>query len=234
MTSDQRSNKRRRLDGASTLSKPFKSPLRKPVLIGESSQHPPSTPLSAAVPRSKDISASFLTPCDNKTQGVPSLSPETSPVLRQPKTGIRCDPSRSSLSDPEILDLQKQQRSLQSRLTHLRAEINTAKQALRIESSMKDAELEALIIKWRVISQEAADEVFASAQERVARMGGMAAWRERSKRDAMRWDFQEEGQQHVDEETMERISVDSGHNPSDLRDDLSQPVEDRPDEASSA
>jgi hypothetical protein len=45
-----------------------------------------------------------------------------------------------------------------------------------------------LIIKWRLISQEAAEEVFAGAQERVARMGGMKAWRQRSEQDATRWE----------------------------------------------
>lgn len=235
MTTDRHESKRRRLDAVTTLSKPFKSPLRRPSLTENLSQHPPS-PLSAPVPEGKQVPAS-LTTRYNEPQGVPSSSPATSPAVRQHKSAVRSSlstPARSPLADPELLDLQKQQRSLQSRLINLQAEINTAKQALRIESSTKDSELEALIIKWRLISQEAADEVFAGAQERVARMGGMAAWRERNKRDTTRWDFQEEGQQRADEETMEHISAESDQNPLDLKDDMAQRAEDKQEEAGSA
>lgn len=108
-------------------------------------------------------------------------------------------PKQSPLGDPELLRLQKQERALQSRLAALREDLNVAKQALRIESSNKDAKLEGLIKKWRLASQEAADEVFAGAQERVARMGGLAAWKERSKRDTFQWDYEEEEKEHADE-----------------------------------
>ncbi|KAJ5091359.1 Tetratricopeptide-like helical [Penicillium alfredii] len=108
---------------------------------------------------------------------------------------------RSPLADPEILVLQKQQRALQSRIAALRSEVDNARQALRIESSTRDAELEALIIKWRVVSQDAADEVFVGARERVARMGGMATWRERAKHDTFQWDDEMGNQGNAGEET---------------------------------
>jgi hypothetical protein len=109
-------------------------------------------------------------------------------------------PTQSPLADPELLRLQKQERALQSRLAGLREELNVAKQALRVESSNKGAELEGLITKWRHASQEAADEVFSGAQERVTMMGGLTAWRERSKRDAFQWNHEEEEEkEHVDE-----------------------------------
>jgi hypothetical protein len=106
---------------------------------------------------------------------------------------------QSPLADPELLRLQKQESALQSRLAALREELNVAKQALRIESSNKDAELEGLVTKWRHASQEAADEVFAGAQERVTKMGGLAAWRVRSKRDTFHWDLDYKEKEHVDE-----------------------------------
>ena len=118
---------------------------------------------------------------------------------RPPSRSARATPTQSPLGDPELLHLQKQERALQSRLAALREELNIAKQALRIESSNKDAELESLIKKWRLASQEAAEEVFAGAQERVARMGGLAAWKERSKRDAFQWDHEEDEKEHADE-----------------------------------
>lgn len=93
--------------------------------------------------------------------------------------------------DPETAALQKQQRALQSRLSALRSELDTARQALRVESSDKDTELEALIAKWKSVSQNAAEEVFAGAQERVSRMGGMKAWREQMRSQSARWEEEE-------------------------------------------
>ncbi|KKK23381.1 hypothetical protein AOCH_003793 [Aspergillus ochraceoroseus] len=98
---------------------------------------------------------------------------------------------RPILPDPAVLNLQKQQRVLQSRLAALRSELETVQQALQIESSNRDDELEALIVKWRRVSQNAADEVFTGAQERVSRMGGIKAWRERMKNDSARWEQEE-------------------------------------------
>jgi hypothetical protein len=114
-------------------------------------------------------------------------------------------PTHFRSSDPDILALQKQQRAIQSRIASLRTNLDTAVQALQLESSTKDTELEALIVKWRRISQDAADEAFAGAQERVGKMGGMKAWKERSKRDATRWDEDEEKREieHIDEEEEE-------------------------------
>lgn len=201
MARDQPQSKRRRLDAAAALSKPFKSPLR--TRVGPS--HPPtSTPDTTTSPKEEPYAASSPT-ISNADSNILASSPRIPAIdahdfTNPPKLAA---PKRSPLSDPEILDLQKQQRSLQSRLPTLRAELDTVRQALRIESSSQDAELEGLIIKWRLVSQEAADEVFAGAQERVARMGGMAAWRDRSKQDATRWQFEDEGQEHGDEESAE-------------------------------
>jgi hypothetical protein len=68
-----------------------------------------------------------------------------------------------------------------------------------------------LIVKWRLASQDAADEAFTGAQERVARMGGMAAWKEHSKRDATRWEFDEERteREHVDEDEIDPREIEN-------------------------
>lgn len=200
MTSDLPPPKRRRLDAASTLSKPFKTPLRKPTATGASAspQHSPQTPETTRA-SNDEAHLTVVRPVSKTSKGSFSSSPSTSPIshLRQPI------PTRSVLStptrDPEALNLQRQQRTLRARLASLRAELDTANQALRIESSTKDSELEALVIKWRHASQEAAVEVFEGAQERVKRMGGMAAWRECSKRDTSRWDLENENHAREDE-----------------------------------
>ena len=42
-------------------------------------------------------------------------------------------------------------------------------------------ELEALIVKWKSASREAAEEIFGGVKDRVNRMGGVGAWRERER-----------------------------------------------------
>jgi SEL1 protein len=81
-------------------------------------------------------------------------------------------------SDPEITSLRRKRLTLQSQLTSLRTELDTALQALRIESSSRDDELRALKAKWRGISQKAAEDLFETAKDKIERMGGVAAWRE--------------------------------------------------------
>lgn len=60
--------------------------------------------------------------------------------------------------------------------------MDTYTQALKIEESGKDAELEGLIKKWRVVSKDAAEEVFGSVRDRVNRMGGVKGWRDAEKK----------------------------------------------------
>ena len=233
---DQHPSKRRRLDAVAALSKPFKSPLRRPVPIDDAS--PSSMSGAGLVIASQDATEQASTTTPSKTvQGVRPFPLDTSPAVPRPKPVIRSSfstPAKSPLSDPELLNLQKQQRLLQSKLTKLSDEIDIANQALRIESSTKDAELEALVIKWRLVSQEAADEVFVGAQDRILKMGGMAAWRERNKRDAMRWGFQEESQQVAGGDELERSNVEPVQ---DLMDSLKNEnplhAEDKEEEASS-
>lgn len=200
MATEQCQSKRRHLNPSSTLSKPFKSPLR----TRDAPSHPPSsTPDVITTPKDEHESAS--PPLTSNTETDPFVSPRGASCSQTPINTPKIPaPKRSLLADPELLDLQKQQRSLQSRLATLQNELDNARQALRIESSTKDAELEGLIIKWRLVSQEAADEVFAGAQERVSKMGGMAAWRERSKQDAARWAFVDDDQIPFDEDDPEQ------------------------------
>ncbi|KAL3471984.1 hypothetical protein BJX99DRAFT_236326 [Aspergillus californicus] len=92
-----------------------------------------------------------------------------------------------------MLNLQKEQRMAQARLSTLRSELDTVQQALRIESSNREEELEGLVVKWKKVSQDAAEEVFTGAQERISRMGGVKGWRERMRNDCSRWEQEELG-----------------------------------------
>ncbi|KAJ6031950.1 hypothetical protein N7540_002682 [Penicillium herquei] len=192
MSTNENPNKRRRLDAVTALSRPFKSPLRRPAPEA-SSDSTPSKPNSTR-PSQSDTQAVSQGDKTNQNQDQ-SISLSNSPsvnasprVLRTP--GLK-PPRKSLMADPELLNLRKQQRLLQSSLATLRTDLDNVRQALRIESAGKEGELEALIVKWRLVSQEAADEAFSNAQERVNRMGGMTAWNERSKRDAVQWDSEE-------------------------------------------
>lgn len=222
MASEQSQSKRRRLDASSTLSKPFKSPLR----TRDAPSHPPSsTPDVITTPKDEVESAS--SPPTSNADTDPFVSPRDASRPQKPMKAPKIPtPKRFLLADPEVLVLQKEQRSLQSRLATLRTELDNARQALRIESSNKAAELEGLILKWRLVSQEAADEVFAGARERVSKMGGTAAWRERSKQDAARWAFVDDDQVPFNEDDFEQTGsneiVEHDHGDTAKQDDEAQ------------
>lgn len=191
MASVNLTGKRRRVDNAaSTLSKPFKSPLRRPVQSQASNEAPSATIKKEEEKDSKGKeseaaslrSASSKPDPDPTPTSTPTTSPHPASQTRKRKnptnTMTPTKPKPLFQADHLVTNLQKQQRALQSRLASLRSDLDTTQQALRIETSNRDTELEALITKWRVVAQDAAEEVFAGAQERVSRMGGMKAWNE--------------------------------------------------------
>jgi hypothetical protein len=170
MTEANTTSKRRRLDeAASTLSRPFKSPLRSAA-----------NQLHANTDEEKH-------PAEGKAGHAHSLLQSEPPNLLGNSAKRPRSPPQP---DAALTSLQKQKITLQSRLARLRSELDTAQQALRIESSPRDEELRSLISKWRTVSQGAADELFPSAQERITRMGGVAAWRGRENENQRRsgWD----------------------------------------------
>ena len=125
-------------------------------------------------------------------------------IERSPANG-----GNKATSDRDVVTAQKKQRSLEQTLRNVRADIDTLEQALRIErrrqqqqvkhcgeaGDSKDidenssgpklqsggARLESLIAKWRDVSRQAAEEIFEGARERISRMGGVSAWRERER-----------------------------------------------------
>ena len=195
MASNTPPDKRRRLgpSTSSTLSKPFKSPLRKPL----QASHTPKPETSFPSPKKEQEKGSGNQK-ENNSFSTPITLPPPQPTLKTPpSTTTTTQPRKKPLTpttDPELTTLQKAQRTLQSRLASLRQDLDTVQQAQRIEGSSKTAELEGLISKWKAVAQDAAEEVFASAKERVGRMGGMRARREQMQkgRDASaRWEEEE-------------------------------------------
>ncbi|KAB8247189.1 hypothetical protein BDV35DRAFT_352027 [Aspergillus flavus] len=206
MPSTDLNRKRRRVESAaSALSKPFKSPLRRPPQVSETKHEALSKEEKNVAPR-PSLKHNNADINDARTLPVISSSPSSAHALaytiptspsslesRKRKAQINhlTASKKPVFSDPVILDLQKQERALQSRLAILRSELDTAQQALQLESSSKDADLQSLITKWKSVSQSAAEEVFSGAQERVARMGGIKAWRERMKNNNAQWEQEE-------------------------------------------
>lgn len=179
------------------LSKPFKSPLRRPTQTSEDKKNGAAIAKEEAKAE-QDSSRDSHTTLDEKGNADTSASAASThstavdAISETRKRKLATTPARAQLQpDPVIADLQNQQKALQARVTTLRSEIDTAQQARRIESSNRDAELERLIAKWRSVSQSAAEEVFEGAQERFTRMGGMAAWRDRTKSQNERWQQEE-------------------------------------------
>jgi Swi5-dependent recombination DNA repair protein 1 len=156
--------KRRRLNNA--LHKPFKSPLRAPLQANKN----PSVASS--------LSREPLKASDIVEDEAESASYIATPIKRKPF--LKPAPTATTAStDPLIIQTQKEIRRLESISIRYRQENDTLSQAISILTSTKSAELEALTLKWRSASRLAAEEVFAGARDKVNRMGGVGAWRER-------------------------------------------------------
>ena len=65
--------------------------------------------------------------------------------------------------------LLKSQRALERSITTLRNEMDTLKQAQKIETSGSDDELRVLMERWRKASREVAEELYKDVRERVNR-----------------------------------------------------------------
>ncbi|KXL46106.1 hypothetical protein M433DRAFT_165607 [Acidomyces richmondensis BFW] len=173
--------KRRKLnDATQKLSRPFVSPLR-------SASSKQATPGREANPGNLEYKPSTLAhtvkttcPAPSKLPGLKKAAPPSSASVsgRRPPGFSRSN----RCTDPSEVAAQKAITALEIQIKAVRNDIDTLKQAERILSSSSDAELEALADKWRLASQQAAEELFGVVKERVCRMGGVAAWRESERR----------------------------------------------------
>ena len=190
--------KRRRLnDATSTLKKPFKSPFRTPLRPTTGSEPPHSDSPDTSTP---ERSFPYTTPlttsgtahnATSQSNSVPSTpAPTTQPSFSKSLT------SRSSFSTPARPAQKKtpSKTSLTRELMQLRSEIQILTQAHALATSTKDDNLQVLIDRWRTASRSAAEELFGSTRDRVNRMGGVGAWKERekeAKERTMKWDLEE-------------------------------------------
>lgn len=187
-----RNVKRRRLNGfatPATLKKPFRSPFRTAQ---------PSKPAAAAVNQQQHLGTSIdASAVDLKEQGTqseatsrresnptrlnarnPLRSYHSSPLLRQSAL-----PQSEDNTDPEtgaaITVAQRTQTALITHIAQVRQDVNALTQAISLASGTKDDALNALIDRWTSAAREAAEEVFSLTKDKVNKMGGVGAWRER-------------------------------------------------------
>lgn len=86
----------------------------------------------------------------------------------------------------------------------LRSDIQILSQAYALATSDKDEKLLALIETWRTASRAVAEEVFVGTRERVQRMGGVGAWREREREQKVwrnKWDEEDRKAEHPGEDS---------------------------------
>ncbi|KAJ6264497.1 hypothetical protein Dda_0644 [Drechslerella dactyloides] len=201
----------------SKLIKPFKSPLKLDNAIqnaaastGQPLRYPPSTPPhKLALPytplrpvlspteeadEEDDISPTKPTPLTLPQRSAKSTIKSSNPPFRSsfkkaPKLSLS-SPAAKSTKDPYILSLEQKHTKLQNSIREAKQLLDESSQALKIEQSGEDAKLEELIAKWRASAQAAADHMFSSVEQRVARMGGVAAYREmQNRRSGGGWGF---------------------------------------------
>ncbi|KAL6252835.1 hypothetical protein RBB50_000554 [Rhinocladiella similis] len=167
--------KRRRLDqSATSLTKPFRSPLRRlpsnhshkgDISSPETRLHEATNKSSSSVPVSHD---------SDRTSASPVVSESTHPD-RNIDPGL--DHKRS----------QKQHVALSLQLRKLSQSLDLAQQVLHIETSQQDVQLRSLISKWKKVAREVAEQLFDEAKERIHEMGGFKAWQARLQEDARLW-----------------------------------------------
>ncbi|RFU26642.1 hypothetical protein B7463_g9708, partial [Scytalidium lignicola] len=185
--------KRRRVEAASkTLARPFRSPFKTPH---KSDQIDDAT----HVTKKDEVSPNNISPAGavaSISQSSASAAKSGS-LLNTPDENRRLPLSPASRrnqslnsQDPEITSLIRAQRALEKQLQEIKNELETAKQAKKIESESKrkhpndeiDRELVELIAKWKTAGRQAAEELFGMARDRVNRMGGPRAWKESQKK----------------------------------------------------
>lgn len=162
--------KRRRLNGS--VNKPFKSPMRAP--FKQNANPPSASPLSTATVKLVQDS-----PVQNSPK--PSLLPRKLPSAQIKRPIPISTYIKPAAPTSESLLLTRQNRTLETSILRQKQDLDTLKQALAILSSPKSLELDNLAEKWRSASRLAAEEVFAGARDKVNKMGGVGAWREREK-----------------------------------------------------
>lgn len=188
--------KRRKLN--QSFNKPFKSPLKS----GTNQHSAPhagsplvSTPVKNA--RDQDVETPVARAAYSSFQATP-LRPR--PNANQGMTRATTSAKPSDPVEQEIQTTTREPRAIETAMMKQRQDIDALNQALRLAESNRDVELDELTTKWRTAARQAAEEVFSGARDKVNRMGGVGAWRERQQEAAERNEEWNKPQEQNDEE----------------------------------
>ncbi|KIW54700.1 hypothetical protein PV05_07045 [Exophiala xenobiotica] len=173
--------KRRRLDqSTASLTKPFRSPLRKD----------PSDPSHKPNITSPDTKLHL----DTKLSPLVTTSIDSAETTKKPhgsaSTGF------AGTANAEHRELQKEHVALTLHLKKLCQSLDVAQQALQIETSNQIVQLQVLISKWKAVARDVAEQLFDEAKERIDHMGGFKAWQHRAQDDARLWNKDEKTTHH--------------------------------------
>ncbi|KAJ9638062.1 uncharacterized protein PV06_04955 [Exophiala oligosperma] len=167
--------KRRRLDqSATSLTKPFRSPLR-----NHSSNHSHKGDISSPEKRLHEATKQSSPPVTTSHDADRTSTSPVGPESTHPDRNI--DPGLDHKSN------QKQHIALSLQLKKLSQSLDLAQQVLHIETSQQDAQLRCLISKWKQVARNVAEQLFEEAKERINDMGGFTAWQARLQEDARLW-----------------------------------------------
>lgn len=164
--------KRQRLDSAaSILARPFKTPLRSKKQDSDVQRTTPSS--SSPVIRSDKIDLSFtssqssktLDKCEDESRGSTSGVGQADNITTTSAVQ-NCD--KTAASEAVV-------RRLRQEIRAVRSDIDVLERAEALRGSTTNEKLEALISKWRLASQAAADELFPTIKARIDAQGGMSA-----------------------------------------------------------
>jgi hypothetical protein len=185
-----RAFKKRRLNDA--LHKPFKSPLRTPLKQTSDpldASNPSSTSLTLSKPPSETSKLSRNASTGSKSSHERRISPDHATALHSPSStnnaGAKArDDDPTTVTSVRIIIAQN--KALERQIIQLRQDTDSLTQASSILRANKAAELEGLAEKWKGAARLAAEEIFASARDRVNGMGGVGAWREQERERSQR------------------------------------------------
>ncbi|GAB7344253.1 hypothetical protein MBLNU457_2131t1 [Dothideomycetes sp. NU457] len=160
--------KRRRIEATTTLTKPFRSPLKTPT-SGPKSNKP--------IDRSTPIKKSLLSNTTNQTTLPPlNATEKNDPVLLAADAALK-DLTTSIATIKAQIELLSQATSILNRS----GPPSSQSQHLSTEKASSSGPVASLTQKWRTISQSAADTLYPTVQAKIAAAGGLKAFYAQSK-----------------------------------------------------
>ncbi|KAK5096314.1 hypothetical protein LTS08_007570 [Lithohypha guttulata] len=160
--------KRRRLnDTASVLSKPFRSPLKL-----TSKSHPSSAEATKhnVEQQVRDQDAISRETNDQESN---AASPKKPSVFY---TAHHHEIDAKSTTVDDIDKLQREYAALGQELRRYRQDLDVLQQAHTLRSGNQQAKVDGLVLKWKTIARDAADDLFQSTSDRIKQMGGLQVW----------------------------------------------------------